>query len=254
MHSAAATIGEITSPVRGSSGKVPAAAGAGSTAVLCRHFATKAAKPRIAAGVALVAYLLQQTTDIPVSLSPTIPQVDGKPCWRGRLGRHMSSFGKAFEAHPLVDDPPGEPQLGRDRCNGLTCVIHGPNLGKRGQQEGTSRHVGKLSRLALDASFSTRRQTIAVTEATRIGAAAADRALQPAQLALNCSPQVLHKVKAVGDLLRVWGTLTRRIGVEPITITSDQLDARTLGQPRHGADSRAIGQDVDHCPTPCGGR
>src|SRR5208337_2688390 len=133
MHSAAATIGEITSPVRGSSGKVPAAAGAGSTAVLCRHFATKAAKPRIAAGVALVAYLLQQTTDIPVSLSPTIPQVDGKPCWRGRLGR--------------------------DRCNGLTCVIHGPNLGKRGQQEGTSRHVGKLSRLALDASFCNHRET-----------------------------------------------------------------------------------------------
>jgi hypothetical protein len=61
--------------------------------------------------------------------------------------------------------------------------------------------------------------------------------------------QVLHQVEAVGDLPRLWSALTRCVGVETITITGDQLDAGSLGQPRRSADSRAIGQDVDHGPT-----
>jgi len=56
-------------------------------------------------------------------------------------------------------------------------------------------------------------------------------------------------VKAVGDLSRLRGALTRCVGVGPIAITGDQLDAGSLGQPRRGADSRAIGQDVDHFST-----
>jgi hypothetical protein len=55
-------------------------------------------------------------------------------------------------------------------------------------------------------------------------------------------------VKAVGNLLRLRGAVTRCVGVKPVTITGDQFDAGSLGQPSRGADSRAIGQDVDHRP------
>jgi len=61
--------------------------------------------------------------------------------------------------------------------------------------------------------------------------------------------QVLHQVKGVGDLPRLWSALTGCVGVDTVTIMGDQLDAGSLGQPRRGAGSRAIGQHVDHSPT-----
>jgi len=70
-----------------------------------------------------------------------------------------------------------------------------------------------------------------------------------AQMLLDPVAQVLHQVKAVGDLPRLWSALTRCVGVETITIRGDQLDAGSLGQPRRSADSRAIGQAVDHFST-----
>src|SRR5271166_1865444 len=71
----------------------------------------------------------------------------------------------------------------------------------------------------------------------------------PAQMLLDPVAQVLHQVKAAGDLPRLWGALTRCFGVDTVTITGDQFDSGSLGQPCRGAGSRAIGQDVDHSPT-----
>ena len=78
-----------------------------------------------------------------------------------------------------------------------------------------------------------------------------DRPLPPpAQILLDPVAQVLHQVKAVGNLPRVCSAPTRCVGVETITITGDQLDAGSLGQLRRSADSREIGRDVDPCSTP----
>ncbi len=152
----------------------------------------------------------------------------------------------AFEADPLMDDPPREPQLARDRGNGLTGLIYGPNLGKRRRRKGTSRYVRQLSRLALYAGFASWRRATAVKKATRIGAAAVDGRSSPLSWRSMAARKFCTRWEAVGDLLRLWSTLTRCVGIEPITITGDQLDAGSLGQPRRDAGSRAIGQDVDH--------
>src|SRR5208283_3268807 len=95
------------------------------------------------------------------------------------------AFRKALEADPFVDDLSRQTQLAGNLCNRHTCIIHGPNLGECCQQERTPRYVGQLSRLALRADSITRLHTIGSEKATRIGAVATDRTLQPAQLALN---------------------------------------------------------------------
>jgi len=58
------------------------------------------------------------------------------------------------------------------------------------------------------------------------------RPLSPAaQVLLDPSTQVLHQVKAIGDLPGLRRTLPRRISVDTVSITSDQLNGRSLAQP-----------------------
>ncbi len=134
----------------------------------------------------------------------------------------------AFEADPLIDDPPREPQLARDRGNGLTGLIRGPNLGKRRRQKGTSRYLRQLSRLALYCQLAAGHRFQGGDQDWR-GSRRWDAPARSVGAQWQLASSALG-VEGVGDLLRLWSP--RCVGIEPITIMGVRLDAGSLGQPR----------------------
>ena len=58
-----------------------------------------------------------------------------------------------------------------------------------------------------------------------------DRRLEAAQLPFNGLPQVLQQMKAIRDLSRLRGALTRGIRIETRAITADNFDFRMPPEP-----------------------
>ena len=66
-----------------------------------------------------------------------------------------------------------------------------------------------------------------------------------AQLLLDALAQILEQVEAIGDLSRLWGTLSSTLGVESAAVAADDLDLGMLAEPSRGAFGGAIRQHVD---------
>ena len=58
--------------------------------------------------------------------------------------------------------------------------------------------------------------------------------------------QVLHQMKAVDDLDRLWGAVPDPFSIEPTPITADDLDARVRLQPVRDRGGRALREQIDH--------
>ena len=186
---------------------------------------------------ALVAELLrlvEQPPDLRHTFAHQFLQRRMKSHWRCRFRVALKPLRKRFEPNPFVNLPPIDLEMSRD-------IRHRPALAIEFM------HPGKQPLKALPPVSAIEVRPICPVQPLL---RRANWPMPPtAQMPLDPLSQVLHQVKAVGDLPRLWSALTRCLGVETITITSDQLDAGSLGQPRRGADRRAIGQNVDHRPT-----
>jgi hypothetical protein len=186
------------------------------------------------ARVAELLGLIEQPPDLRHTFAHQFLQQRMKPHWRGRFRVALKPLRKRVEPDPFVNPPSIDVEMSGD-------IRHRPALTKEFM------HPDKQPLKAL--------QPVGAIEVRPIRPVhpLLSRADWPlpltAQMPLDPVSQVLHQVKAVGDLPRLWSVLTRCVSVETITIPSDQFDAGSLGQPCRGADCRAIGQDVDHCPT-----
>ncbi len=66
-----------------------------------------------------------------------------------------------------------------------------------------------------------------------------------AQLLLDALAQILEQVEAIGDLSRLWGTLSSALCVESAAVAADDRDLGMLAEPSRGAFGGAIRQHVD---------
>jgi hypothetical protein len=70
--------------------------------------------------------------------------------------------------------------------------------------------------------------------------------IMPVAKGLNRIPKIAEEVPTIGDLDGARGTLTNAIGIGASTITSDDLNAGPITQPRGDGRSLAIGQEINH--------
>jgi hypothetical protein len=76
-----------------------------------------------------------------------------------------------------------------------------------------------------------------------------DRRFKEAKLPLDGLAEVLHQMKAVSDLPRLWRALTRGLRIETSTVAADHFHLRMALQPTGGRFRRTIRQQVHNPPT-----
>jgi hypothetical protein len=59
-------------------------------------------------------------------------------------------------------------------------------------------------------------------------------------------PHILHHVKAIEDLSRLWGAVPNPLGIQPAPIAADDLDTGMRRQPSRHGWGRAIGEQIHH--------
>jgi len=58
--------------------------------------------------------------------------------------------------------------------------------------------------------------------------------------------EILQEMPTIGNLLRVWKSLTDRMSIRPGPVTTDHLDMRMPGQPSDNGRHTSVWQHIDH--------
>ena len=75
-----------------------------------------------------------------------------------------------------------------------------------------------------------------------------DRRSEPTQLPLDGFPEILKQMEAVSNLLGLWRSLTRAVGIKARAVTADNLNLGVPLEPFGGRNRRAIRQQAHHLP------
>jgi hypothetical protein len=73
-------------------------------------------------------------------------------------------------------------------------------------------------------------------------------AAQPTQFLLHRAAQIEHKMKAIGNLRRLWSAAANAVGIRPVAIATDHRDSGACREPLCETVRRACRQQIDDTP------
>src|SRR3954447_9753928 len=201
----------------------------------------------VRSSIATMADVEEQVPDLGRAFGPAARQESPEVGRRRRLRRHGTAFRHLDAPHPACNTPAAEAEFARDLRDRPASFVELPDLiesclasrdPSAADQAIVRDDLGTVVRL-FDALWFRCVLTIA-DPVWRLP----DCGLEAAELAFDRLAQILQQLKAIGDLPRLRGALTRGVSVEARAIAADHLEFRVPLEPCCHRRRGAIRQQV----------